>query len=240
MALQDRSTIQRVERMGMGMISANQGLSVLEAALSGQAGSGILTAVPFKWHQFLQRLGPEVPPMFSHYANVTPYLGMSQPKSKTTKMVQQRSAAQSLLQHENIAADVLSVARSILGTDVAADAPLMAAGLDSLGSQELKNLLASKLGLELPATLVFDYPTVAAMADFVHGESVKHHSAAHQDPAKAAKSSLDGGSSQLGRIQAEVASTVYSILGSSIPEDAPLMSAGLDSLGSGEIPITVA
>ncbi len=45
--------------------------------------------------------------------------------------------------------------------------PLMAAGLDSLSSVELRNSLEGKLGMELPTTLVFDYPTMAAIAGFL-------------------------------------------------------------------------
>lgn len=38
------------------------------------------------------------------------------------------------------------------------------AGLDSLGTLELRNAIADAIGLELPATAAFDYPTTAALA----------------------------------------------------------------------------
>lgn len=47
------------------------------------------------------------------------------------------------------------------------DAPLMESGLDSLGSVELRNSLASRFNVELPATATIDYPTVAALARFI-------------------------------------------------------------------------
>ena len=45
--------------------------------------------------------------------------------------------------------------------------PLLEAGVDSLGAVELHNKLEAKLGIELPATVTFDYPTTAALASFL-------------------------------------------------------------------------
>ena len=45
--------------------------------------------------------------------------------------------------------------------------PLMEAGLDSIGAVELRNAVTEKFGVELPATVTFDYPTADALAGFI-------------------------------------------------------------------------
>ena len=50
----------------------------------------------------------------------------------------------------------------------------MEAGLDSLGAVELRNALSARLGVDLPATLTLDYPTIDALASHLaalHGET---------------------------------------------------------------------
>ena len=56
------------------------------------------------------------------------------------------------------------------GSAVDADAPLMEAGLDSLGSVEFRNRVAAKFeGVELPETLVFDFPTLRQLEGHLNG-----------------------------------------------------------------------
>lgn len=62
---------------------------------------------------------------------------------------------------------LMDIAAGILGGDVTPSQPLMEAGLDSVGSVELRNAVQSAFGMELPATVTFDYPTVDALASFV-------------------------------------------------------------------------
>ena len=50
---------------------------------------------------------------------------------------------------------------------MAADAPLMSARLDSISGTEFTNTLAQQFEVELPPTLLFDYPTIESMAGFI-------------------------------------------------------------------------
>ena len=43
-----------------------------------------------------------------------------------------------------------------------------AGGFDSLSAVELSSTVSTALGMQLPGTLVFDYPSVSAMAQYIH------------------------------------------------------------------------
>ncbi|PHQ51840.1 hypothetical protein BLA24_12240 [Streptomyces cinnamoneus] len=69
---------------------------------------------------------------------------------------------------------VRSTAASVLGYASAEDVERTRAfremGFDSLTAVEVRNRLATATGLKLPATVVFDYPSPAVLADFLLGQ----------------------------------------------------------------------
>ena len=62
---------------------------------------------------------------------------------------------------------VSTVVLETAGTSVAADTPLMSAGLDSISATALATTLAQRVDAELPQTVLFDHPTTRAVASFV-------------------------------------------------------------------------
>lgn len=66
---------------------------------------------------------------------------------------------------------MLRVARDIMALNerqlLDVNEPLQSEGLDSLMALELRNKLAGIVGRKLPATLLFDYPTVRSMSTFI-------------------------------------------------------------------------
>lgn len=66
-----------------------------------------------------------------------------------------------------VASIIHKLINSTLGFEVASDQPLLEAGFDSLGAVELRNNLSSYFKIDMPPTLLFDYPTVAALSSFV-------------------------------------------------------------------------
>ncbi|WP_032770025.1 type I polyketide synthase, partial [Streptomyces sp. CNS654] len=73
---------------------------------------------------------------------------------------------------EMVRAQVAIVLGHASGDVIAAGQAFKELGFDSLTALELRNRLVSSTGLRLPATLIFDYPSPAALADFVLAEAL--------------------------------------------------------------------
>jgi tetratricopeptide (TPR) repeat protein len=77
---------------------------------------------------------------------------------------------------EEVTATVLALAKDVVGEadDLALDVGLMDAGMDSLSAVAFRNSLMRQIkGVNLPASLMFDYPTINHIADYIIEETSK-------------------------------------------------------------------
>ena len=68
---------------------------------------------------------------------------------------------------DSVAETISAIIRDAQGTLVASNAPLMASGLDSIAATEFASTLTDRFTTELPQTLLFDHPTIEAVASFI-------------------------------------------------------------------------
>jgi len=140
------------------------------------------------------------------------------------------------LSHADTVRAVVETVRSVSGVQVDGDAVLMSAGLDSLSAVEFRNLLSARLGVRLPATLAFDYPTPNSVATFLHGQiqpasSQVSERKKHSQPRRSAAAPSSSAMSRTS-VLAAVQETLRSLTGNSVDEEMPLVNAGLDSLAA--------
>ena len=167
----DRGLIDRLASRGVGAVTPSQGLIALERLLEEDR---IQTAVaPIDWHRYLEKSGRAGPPAFlASIAGVTTDAATDMPSSvPTVNLREQLAATPPARRRPLVATFVRERALRALGVNpskaIDPRVPLGEMGLDSLLSVELRNTLSSAIGQVLPATLLFDYPTIDALTNFL-------------------------------------------------------------------------
>jgi acyl carrier protein len=179
----ERDVIGRLAAWGWGTITPQEGLQIFEAEFrkacaEPSAGPPQVGVLPIVWRTYVQQLGNDRTPAFLD--EVAP--------SELSLQVQQRPAAERpdimvdlakapVGQREGVLLAYLHarVALSLglqEGQRIDRRQPLSELGLDSLMAVELRSALGAGLGLQraLPATLLFDYPTLETLTDYLARE----------------------------------------------------------------------
>jgi len=160
--------LDRMERLGFGAIKPDRGVGALGYLILGQAQfnlqiSSIVVSV-FFWDRVnrSEHFFKELIPSQDKEGKAETRTGASASQASKSK-----HGASKLKAADAIAEEISLSLQHIIGSSVGLHDPLVAAGLDSLGAVELRNDLSKRLGYSLPGTLVFDYPSIGAISDFI-------------------------------------------------------------------------
>jgi acyl carrier protein len=199
-AAAERKVGERITLQGMGTFSPQDGLRVLDRLMSGTLPQvGVL---PMTWPKFMRQFS--TPPAFlsemmteALATTVEPSAAQGTASAGEPEILRRLAKAVPAKQRGLLLAYVQERAGRVLGlsaSQVGDRVPLNEMGLDSLMAVELRNLLGSGLGLKrsLPATLVFDYPTVEAIADYLAKEVLSLAPVEAAEPESAATPGVDG------------------------------------------------
>jgi polyene macrolide polyketide synthase len=177
----------RLAREGIVAMSAEQGLALFDRALAGAAPFRFASPLDQGALRSLARAG-ELPPLFSGLVRVRggrPAAGQAGSLGRRLAAVPEPERAGLVLEL------VRSHAAAVLGhASAAAVDPSVAfkdLGFDSLAAVDMRNRLTRATGLQLPAVVVFDYPTATALADFLRerAEGAERPAAAAPAPSAA-------------------------------------------------------
>ena len=131
--------------------------------------------VLMSWPQLLQRFpdGSERPHLAYELARRRPSAGAAKAQKEKGGFTELLHAGSPQEQRDLIASylreQVTKILRLPSSQEIDPQRPLQAFGLDSLMAIELRNRLKTATGHDLPATLLFDHPTLNELEDFLAG-----------------------------------------------------------------------
>ncbi|MEU2511939.1 SDR family NAD(P)-dependent oxidoreductase [Streptomyces syringium] len=161
--------LQRMARSGMPALPVEQGLALFDAALAGVEP----VVVPVRLDLPVLRALGEVPSLLRGLVRVRSRAAVT--GSSTAAGLVRRLSGLGGEERREVLLDLVRsqvalVLGHVSGDEIDPSRAFRALGFDSLTAVELRNRLNTVTGLRLPATLVFDYPSVQALASFVEDE----------------------------------------------------------------------
>jgi polyketide synthase 7 len=161
--------LARMSRVGLAPLSSQQALTLFDDAML--ADRSVVVAARLDT-AVLAAHGAALPPIMRQLAAARPARRVIVDAGTAVSMSGLRARMQGLTaeqRHRELVDLVCSNAATVLGhpdtADIDADQVFQDLGFDSLSAVELRNRLKTTTGLSLSPTLIFDYPTPAALAE---------------------------------------------------------------------------
>ncbi|WP_443076820.1 type I polyketide synthase [Streptomyces sp. TRM 70361] len=170
--------LARATRVG-GALSTDEGLALFDAAQA----MGLPYLLPLRFDLPVARMLRPVPALLRGLVRA-PARRIASTVTGGSGLAGRLAALPAAERHRLLTGLVCAEAAAVLGhagaDAVAPDRVFKELGFDSLTSVELRNRINTATGLRLPATLLFDHPTPAALADHLGTELVGEVGPTHQ------------------------------------------------------------
>jgi polyketide synthase 12/myxalamid-type polyketide synthase MxaB len=163
---------RRIAQQGVGMIDSEGGLAVFESIL--ETGPRQTVVVPMDWPRYSEQFTTRrPPPLLSDWLvkrATASQVAAPEPVSLLQRLAQTPENGRPRVVLDFVREQALRILGLPAAHSISARQPLNELGLDSLMAVELRNSLATSLGRPMPATLLFDYPTVEALSRYLEKE----------------------------------------------------------------------
>jgi len=196
---------------------------------------------------------PELPPQVMMAPG-----GMMQQQARTVMSLVKKEVF-SGPEPDLVSAHLAAIINTMTGTDIDADTPIMESGVDSLMSVELRSQLQSEFKVTLASTVMFNYPTIQGLTDYLVGELTTHQVAGWgkvtfqevmEEVTIMENVMVPGQMQQQARtvmslvrkevfsgpepdiVSRQISSMIEGMTGTEIDNDTPIMESGIDSLMS--------
>ncbi|MDC8985196.1 type I polyketide synthase [Mycobacterium marinum] len=158
--------LARMRQVGLDPLSTEHALHLLDAALLGER-PGVVAA---QLNVAALSANPEVPPIWRDLVtrSVRRVVDANDNSASMTALISRLHTLSPEQRSRELVDMICTNAATVLGNasvDIDANKPFQDLGFDSLTAVELRNRLKSSTGLTLSPTLIFDYPTPAALAE---------------------------------------------------------------------------
>ncbi len=172
---------RRLAGQGLSSISPEDGLQILgELLAQNVAQVGVL---PINWSKFLpQFLEKATSPFFEVITkSVQPSTESQAPAALLKQLEEAPASARRDILMTYIRAEIARVLELSSPEQIQAHQRLFDLGIDSLMAVDLRNRLKVSLGTPLRSTLLFDYPTVEKLTDYLFDEALKIEAQRHAE-----------------------------------------------------------
>jgi acyl carrier protein len=181
----DQTDYNRFDRDGFRSVTPQEGLALFDTALS--APRAALTATPMDLAAV--RANGRIPSLLRGLIRVPTRRNLSDGSvgSLAYRLTGLTEGKQHQLVLDLVRTEVARVLGHVASSTIDLNRPFQEQGFDSLIAVDLRNRLTTMTGVRLPATLVFDYPTPAALTDYL----IRQVAPESASPARSVMTELD-------------------------------------------------